>query len=366
MTVVKNVVKDRVFQITAILAVLSLFLARPHLADINFSTLWSLLGMMTIIQIFEYLHVLDYLTYRLTSHATNSRQLSWFFVLLSFVGAMFLTNDMAVLTCIPLYLRIARKYDLPEIIPVTAIAIAANLGSALTPFGNPHNIFLMSKFHISLGQFGAWVWPLVIADVIFLALLSSLVPKRPVPTVPIVDIRINPRPTTITCIAALLVFVAVFGVIPQWVAALVVVALAAMMDHRILGQVDYAIIFTFVGFFVIVSDISQVPVVVSTLKHLETSPVSVYLTSIVTSQVISNVPSTVLVARFSNQVAALFYGTNIGGLGTLVASLCNLLAFKQYGLYSRRSKTRFLVFFTFINFVALAVMGVLGWWLLVR
>ena len=150
---IKSILKDRLLQITAVLAVLSLIMARPRLADINFDTLWSLTAMMILIQIFNYLHILDYCAYRLTGYANNTRQLVWLFLVLGFVSAMFLTNDVAVLTLVPLYLYVAKQYKLPEILPVTLITMAANLGSAITPFGNAHNIFVLAKFHVSAMQF---------------------------------------------------------------------------------------------------------------------------------------------------------------------------------------------------------------------
>ncbi|WP_127849001.1 SLC13 family permease [Lacticaseibacillus hulanensis] len=358
MTVVKTIVKDRVFQIAAIIAVLSLFLARPRIADINFTTLWSLLGMMTVIQIFEYLHVLDFIAYRMTAGAHTARQLTWFFVMLSFVAAMFLTNDMAVLTFMPLYLRVAKKLHLPEIVPATAIAMAANLGSFMTPFGNSHNIFLMSKFKISLLDFGMWVLPLALISVIFLGALMFFIKPKEVPVVPVQDLRINMRLTTITCIVAVLVFLSIFGLLPPWLAALIALVYAALLDRKILLHVDYGIVFTFVAFFIIVSDIQQVPAVAAILIALEHSPSSVYFTSIATSQIMSNVPATVLVAQFTNHIPALFYGTNIGGMGTMIASLCNLLAFKQFGVHaSKEARSKFFVPFTAFNFLGLFIIG---------
>jgi Na+/H+ antiporter NhaD/arsenite permease-like protein len=360
MTAVKTIVKDRVFQITAIIAIISCFAARPRLADINFTTLWSLLAMMTTIQIFEHLHVLDWLAYHMTSRAHNARQLTVLFVMLSFFSAMFLTNDMAVLTFIPLYLRIAKKLDLPEIIPVTAITIAANQGSAMTPFGNAHNIFLMAKFHIPLQDFMLWVGPMLVVAVLFLAALVMLVPKQEVPRVPVKDIRIMARPTAITCVVALIVFASIFDIVPAWVAAVVAIVFAVLLDWHIMGKVDYAIVLTFTGFFIIISNINQIPFISQVLGDIVNTPVSVYLTSIICSQFISNVPTTVLVANFTKHIPALFYGTNIGGLGTLVASMCNLVAFKQYTIYSKKSHGRFLLHFTLINFVALAIIGTVG------
>lgn len=360
MTVVKTIVKDRVFQITAIIAVLSSFAAHPRIEDINFTTLWSLLAMMTTIQIFEHLHVLDFLAYKMTSHAHTARQLTGLFVMLSFFSAMFLTNDMAVLTFIPLYLRIAKKFDLPEIVPVTAITVAANQGSAMTPFGNAHNIFLMAEFKISIADFGLWVGPMLAIALLFLAGLVFLVPKQAIPRVPVKDIAIMRRPTIITCVVALIVFASIFDVLPAWVAAVIAVVFATLLNWRIMAQVDYAIVLTFTGFFIIISNINQIPAVTHVLSAIVNTPVSVYLTSIILSQFISNVPATVLVADFTHHLPALFYGTNIGGLGTLIASMCNLVAFKQYTLYSKKSHSRFLAYFTLINFIALAVIGTVG------
>lgn len=358
--VVTTIVKDRVFQITAIIAIISCFAARPRLADINFTTLWSLLAMMTTIQIFEHLHVLDWLAYHMTSRAHNARQLTALFVMLSFFSAMFLTNDMAVLTFIPLYLRIAKKLDLPEIVPVTAITIAANQGSAMTPFGNAHNIFLMAEFHLPMASFLLWVGPMLAIAVIFLTLLVLLVPKKEVPRVPVKDIHIMARPTAITCVVALIVFASIFDVVPAWVAAVIAIVFAVLLDWHIMGTVDYAIVLTFTGFFIIISNINQIPLISQVMGSIIKTPLSVYLTSIICSQFISNVPTTVLVANFSKSMPALFYGTNIGGLGTLVASMCNLVAFKQYTIYSKKSHGRFLKYFTLINFVALAVIGTVG------
>ncbi len=358
MAAFKTIVKDRVFQIAAIIAVISLFFARPKMADISFTTLWSLIGMMTVLQIFEHLHVLDFLAYRMTTGANNARQLTGFFVVLSFFAAMFLTNDMAVLTFMPLYLRIARKLKLPEVVPATAIAIAANTGSYMTPFGNTHNIFLMATFHIPLIDFMKWVIPLFIVCALFLAGMLWFVKPIPVPRVPAEDLRINTRLTGFTTVIALIVFASVLDFIPAWVAAIIAIAYSLLVDYKILENVDYAIVFTFAAFFIIVSDIKQVPAVSNLLHTIIHGPTSVYLTSIATSQFISNVPATVLVSQFTHHLAALFYGSNIGGLGTMVASMCNLLAFKQFGTYASHEKRhKFFVPFLVLNFIGLIIIG---------
>ncbi|MCI1986323.1 MAG: cation transporter [Lactobacillus sp.] len=364
MTVINNIVKDRVFQITAVLAVLSLFFARPRLEDINFSTLFSILGMMTVIQIFEYLHILDYFAYRLTSRATSNRQLTWMFVLLAVVAGMFLTNDVTVLTLVPLYLRIAKKFSLPEILPVTLIGMAANFGSAFTPFGNTHNIFLMNHYGINVGTFFTWSIPLLAASLVLLAIFIFFIKKTPLPNVPAQDIHIQTRPTIVTIIVALVIFGGVLEFIPSWVGAVCALVLAFAYNKKILLDVDYGIVLTFGGFFMIVSVLRQLPWVVTLISGLVATEHSVFLTSIFSSQIISNVPSTVLIAKFTNFQEALFLGSNIGGLGTVVGSMCNLLVFKEYTNWGNKDAGRFFLGFSALNFLGLVILALLGWGIL--
>ncbi|WP_461215582.1 SLC13 family permease [Lacticaseibacillus sp. GG6-2] len=361
MTVIKNIAKDRVLQITAALAVLSLFFARPRLADINFSTLFSILGMMTVIQIFEYLHILDYFAYRLTSRAKTTRQLTWMFVLLALGAGMFLTNDVTVLTLVPLYLRIAKKFNLSEILPVTLIGMAANFGSAFTPFGNTHNIFLMNHYGINVATFFTWSIPLLIASLLLITLFVFFIRPTPLPATGVEDIRIQTRPTIVTVIVALIIFGGVLEFIPSWVGAVAAIALAFAFNKKILLDVDYAVVLTFGGFFVIVSVLRQLPWVVTLISGLVATEHSVFLTSIFSSQIISNVPSTVLIAKFTNFQEALFLGSNIGGLGTVVGSMCNLLVFKQYTEFGNKDAGRFFLGFSFLNFLGLAILAGLGW-----
>lgn len=361
---IKSILKDRLLQITAVLAVLSLIMARPRLADINFDTLWSLTAMMILIQIFNYLHILDYCAYRLTGYANNTRQLVWLFLALGFVSAMFLTNDVAVLTLVPLYLYVAKQYKLPEILPVTLITMAANLGSSITPFGNAHNIFVLAKFHVSAMQFFSWTIPIAIFSVVMASAYTFILKPTPIDHISTQKIYIPPRPTILAIIAALIVFAGVLGFIPSWVGTIVTAVLATALKPNIMSKVDYATILTFLGFFIIVSDVSQNAIVKTTIASLVTTPSSVYFGTIGVSQFISNVPTTVLFAKFTHHVAALLYGANIGGLGTLVGSMANLLAFKQYTRYGTIDSRKFLIRFTALNLLTLAIFTLFGWFVI--
>lgn len=138
------------------------------------------------------------------------------------------------------------------------------------------------------------------------------------------------RPTMFAIAVACVVFAGVIGLVPAWLGAVLAIALSLALDPKDMRDVDYAVVLTFAGFFIIVSVVGQIPWVIHFLAGLENSEESVYLSGVFTSQVISNVPSTVLLARFTGYVEALFYGSNIGGVGTLVGSMANLLVFKQY------------------------------------
>ena len=364
MTVIKNIAKDRILQVTVVLTIVSLFFARPRIQDINFHTLFSILAMLTIIQIFSYLHVLDVLAYKLTTSARTTRRLAAIFTYLSVIAAMFLTNDITVLTLIPLYLTIAHKHHLPEILPVTLIGMGANIGAAFTPWGNPHNIFIVNTYSVSPNKFFGWSIPLLIASLILISCLLLFVKNTPIPTVPLEDIKISWRPTVLTVFVAIFLFFAIFNVIPAYVPPILAIILALFINPRILLHLDYALLLTFTCFFIFISDIQQIPFIVAIVQGAMSSRDSVYFTSIISSQFISNVPSTILIGKFTNFAESLFLGSNIGGFGSIVGSMANMLVFKTFAENGTVSKSRFFWIFSALQFFGLFVLGIFGWLIL--
>lgn len=191
MTVLKNIFKDRIFQISLVITIISLFFARPRISDINFHTLYSVTAMLCLIQIYAYLHVLDILAYKLTSLADNTRKLTLLFTLLSVLSGMFLGNDITVLTLIPLYLNVAKKYQLPQIYPTTLIGMGANIGAAFTPWGNPHNIFIVSNYNVPANVFFAWSTPYLIVSLVILIATCFFLPKDHIPVNQTENIHVN-------------------------------------------------------------------------------------------------------------------------------------------------------------------------------
>src|SRR5699024_9409910 len=242
MTVIINIAKDCMLQITVFITIISLFFAQPRLVVINFHTLNSIFTITTNILIFYLLHFLNVLAYKLTASARSTRRLTAIFTILSIVSAMFLTNDITVLTLIPLYLTIAKRHNLPEILPVTLIGMGANIGAAFTPWGNPHNIFVVNRYNVSPLKFFSWSLPLLLVSLIIVLLFIFFVKDKPIPTVPLEDIRISVRPMVLTIAVSIFFFFGVFNIVPAYVPAIVAVILALIINPSIMLHVDYALL----------------------------------------------------------------------------------------------------------------------------
>ncbi|WEV39721.1 SLC13 family permease [Lactobacillus sp. ESL0684] len=360
MTVLKKIANDRILQITAVVTIISLFFARPRLEDINLHTIFSVAAMLVIIQIYAYLHVLDVLAYKLTSIADNTRKLNILFTLLAIIAGMFLGNDITALTLIPLYLNIAKKYNLPQILPVTLIGMGANIGAAFTPWGNPHNIFLVSKYSVSALKFFSWSLPYLIASLIIAFIIFHFIPRKQIPIQKTTPVKISVRPTIITTMVFAFFFLGVFKVVNVAWPMIAAIILALLINPKILLRVDYALLLTFTCFFIFISDIQQIPVIVTLIHTMINSEGSTYLTSIVSSQIISNVPATILVGKFTPYAEALFLGSNIGGFGSPIGSMANMLVLKTFTENGTVSKGEFFKKWLLMQIAGLVILTIIG------
>lgn len=361
MTVLKKIFSDKILQITVVVTVISLFFARPRLADINLHTIFSVAAMLIIIQIYAYLHVLDVLAYKLTSIADNMRKLNILFTLLAIISGMFLGNDITALTLIPLYLNIAKRCDLPQILPVTLIGMGANIGAAFTPWGNPHNIFLVSKYSVTALEFFSWSLPYLLAAVVITFIIFHFIPQKKIPVQDIKQINISVRPTVITTAVFALFFLGVFKVINVAIPMIVAAVLALIINPRILLKIDYALLLTFTCFFIFISDIQQIPMIVTLIHTMVNSETSTYFTSIISSQIISNVPATILVGKFTTFAKALFLGSNIGGFGSPIGSMANMLVLKTFTQNATVSRSEFFKKWLLMQYAGLIVLTLIGW-----
>lgn len=278
-------------------------------------------------------------------------------VYITFIGSMFLANDMALITFLPLGFILLEETGNGKHMAFTFIMqnIAANLGGMLTPFGNPQNLYLYSKFNIPTGEFMA-ILAIPFALSVFLITLACILAVRREPvSLSSGDI---PKPPAGRSILYLILFaysiIIVFRVIPYWTGLILIPAVLLLADRRALGMVDYPLLFTFFCFFIFAGNMSRIEAINSLLSGLLAK--NTLLVSVLSCQVISNVPSAILLSRFTGNYRELLVGVNIGGTGTLIASLASLITYREYSSRNPGKSGKYLALFSAYNFGFLIIL----------
>lgn len=364
--------KDPILIISGILAVISCFIVPPdaaYIGYINFRVLAILMSLMLVVAVLLRIGTFDFLTDRLLHKLTTSRSICLLLTTLSFIMAMFLTNDVTLVTLVPFSIAVLKSFDDRKTLMFTLIlmTVAANLGSMLTPIGNPQNLYLYTNYRMELLPFIKLMLPysafslvLTAAGVFFLCKNKRSEYKN------ITEVPVPDRKKLIVCVLLFAVCVLAVAGIINWIVMFAAVCLViAILDRKAFKYVDYALLLTFVFFFVLIGNIGRIQAVYDALsKVVSISPV---LTAVAASQVISNVPAAMLLSAFTDNGEALVVGTNLGGLGTLIASMASLITYKFYSATPREQKNTgigYLPAFTVVNVVFLALL--LGLWALLR
>ena len=361
--------KETVLCIAAVLAVISAFLVPPskeYIDYIDFRVLALLFCLMLVVSGLQNIGVFDSLAQRLLKKVKNTRQLILLLTALCFLSAMFITNDVALITFVPFTIMILSMAGQEALlIPSVALqTIAANMGSMLTPIGNPQNLYLYSYFELSIGTFLLYMLPLTLVAALLLILAIYLMKNQPLSTLP----ESLPDPTPETVIpqvipkAKLTAYLILFAVciacvirVLSWPVMLAILVVAVLfLDIKSFLKADYLLLLTFVCFFVFIGNVKQLPAVTELLRSLIEK--RELLMGILSSQIISNVPAAILLSGFTTDARALLYGIDLGGLGTLIASLASVISFKLYGNSKGASKGAYLKTFTIYNLVFLLIL----------
>lgn len=325
-----------------------------YLDYIDFRVLGLLWCLMAVVAGFRSCGVFDWLTHHILKATHSGRTLAVLLVLLPFFTSMAVTNDVALLTFVPFTLLLLGQLGQSNtLIPLLVLqTIAANLGSMATPVGNPQNLYLYAYYSLSAGQFFSTILPFVLLSLLCLAAASLPVLPRSL-SIPDQSAAVQLPVKKLAGFIALflLCLLSVFRVLDWRILVLVVLLGLLLLDRSLLKAPDYGLLVTFICFFLFSGNLGQIPAVRDLLQSLLSR--STLLTSALTSQVISNVPSAVLLSNFTSDWKGLLLGTNIGGLGTPVASLASLISLKLY-LGSPGAKIgRYLAAFTAANVVGL-------------
>ena len=359
---------ETVLCVSFLLAVLSAFVIKPdrlYLTYPDYRTIALLFCLMIIVAGFQSLGIFRMLGRFLITRAGSIRGLSVVMILLCFFSSMVITNDVTLITFVPFTILVLRMSGRVERILKLVVleTIAANLGSMATPIGNPQNLYLYSVSDLTAGEFMQAVLPYAGLSLILLVLVVFAGKDEPLLDVSVKDesgkraekkagrVLGQAVPLLILLILCLLV---VFRILPYQPVLICVILVILVINRKLYLSVDYFLLLTFLCFFVFIGNMKRIPQVsellVSVVQGRE------LLTGIITSQIISNVPAAILLAGFSSDFSALLTGVNLGGLGTLIASLASLISFKFFAKEYPDKKGAFLKEFTIWNLLFLLVL----------
>ena len=316
---------ETIFCISLILAIVSCFFVLPsidYLNYINWETIILLFVIMVFVEILKNLAVFEIFVRKLLNKVKNTRGLVLFLVFTCFFSSIFITNDVSLIIFVPFTLLALKKVDRLDLIifAVSLETIAANVGCMVLPIGAPHNIVMYTVSHIPFQSFFLLLLPYIIVSVVFLIVLSIFIPSDAVSLPSMGKIEID------------------------WEGFL----------KRVFLGVDYFLLLTFIALFILIGNLENIPFFNSFFRQWIMGNEVIF--AIVSSQIISNVPAAILLSGFSTNYEAIIVGINIGGLGSLIASMANLISYKILIREHDEFKVKYLIVFTVLNVILLLIL----------
>lgn len=353
--------REAVLVISFVCALLSMLAVPPDAAYagyIDLRVLCLLFCLMAVVAGLQQCGLFTVLAQRLLTGRKQLRLLYLALVLLPFFCSMLITNDVALITFVPFTVlvlgRIGRMEALIRVVVLQTLA--ANLGSMATPVGNPQNLFLCSYYGLSFGAFVRVVLPLTLVSLVALSVAALWTRGETIEiTFPQQEHIAQPRLFLLLCLLFVLCLLSVVHVLHYGITTAAVALCLLLFARGLFARVDYALLFTFVCFFIFAGNIGRIDAVRSALELLLER--STYWTSVLASQVISNVPAAVLLSGFTDNWRALLAGVDVGGLGTPIASLASLISLKLYLRAENASLPRYLLVFTLANIAGLVLLS---------
>ncbi len=348
-----------VFLIATLLAVITSIIIPPdkeYFGYVDFKTLSCLLATLCVVCALKNIKFFTILARKIIHSTPNFRICVLALLYITFIGSLFIANDMALITFLPLGWYVLHDTGNEKYTPWLFVLqnIAANLGGMLTPFGNPQNLYLYTKFNIPTLEFmGIMLWPFLLS-VTLLTLSVFFFPKDKMELKGTEYFVFKPERSAIYLILFTLSILMVFSVIPYYIGLAIIVISVLILDRYALLRVDYFLILTFFIFFVFAGNMSRIVVIRDLLSGLLERNTLVF--SALSCQFISNVPSAILLSQFTDNYRELLLGVNIGGTGTIIASLASLITFSEYCRCVEGGKKKYFAVFTLLNVLFLGIL----------
>ena len=361
--------KNFVMIVAMLAATVTMFIVPPdmeYLGYFDLKTLTCLFCVLAVVCALKNINFFYTLARKIIQIFKNIRIAILALVYITFIGSMLIANDMALLTFLPLGFFVLSTTDKRKYMAFTYIMqnIAANLGGMLTPFGNPQNLYLYSYFEIPALEFMQIMAPPFVLSVVLIT-VCCLIFVKPEP-LGIADEPVQlPRGRTVLYLLLFtLSILIVFRGIPYWIGLIVIPVILLIADRKALKMVDYPLLLTFVFFFIFSGNMARIEAVRQLFSMLLEK--STLLFSVASCQVISNVPSAILLSQFTTNYRQLLLGVNIGGVGTLISSLASLITFREYTKRNPKKGGYYMLMFTGFNVAFLIILtgfALLGDWL---
>lgn len=361
--IINFIKKETILCVAILLGLLSMLLVHPdreYITYINTDTLILLFCLMAVMAGLDSIGIFSMAGAQLLKRVHSSRTLELVLVLLCFFTSMAVTNDIALITFVPFTLQVFKmtgSRDMKRLVSIVVMqTVAANLGSMLTPIGNPQNIYLYSVSGMGMGGFFSVTLPYTVLA--FVLLIFFIVFKK---NESIKDIEVaydksafSIKKTVLYAVLFVLSLCALGRLLPYIVLLAIVLIALIIFDRKIFKNIDYTLLLTFVGFFVFTGNIGRVESINNFIA--QTINGSEVVISVLLSQIISNVPAALLLSGFTEKWNYLIIGTDLGGLGTLIASMASLISYKYIAKNYSQLRLKYLCRFTVVNLVFLAVL----------
>ncbi len=330
----------------------------------DWKTLACLFSVLAVVCALKNIRFFTILAHKIVSLTGNLRAAVIALIYITFIGSMLIANDMALLTFLPLGYYVLHATDNERYMaPVFILQnIAANLGGMLTPFGNPQNLYIYSYFNIPTGEFMKIMLPVFLMAIAMITVCCLFFPGHAIELTDKTVSKLPPKRTMLYLLLFALSIVMVFRVIPYWIGLSVIAIGIGLADRDAMKKVDYPLLLTFFCFFIFAGNMSRIPLINQMMTAwMAKEPLWI---SIGSCQVISNVPSAILLSRFTGDYRSLLLGVNIGGTGTLIASLASLITFREYTSHNPGKAGRYIAIFSAFNFAFLIVLALFSQFLL--
>ena len=329
---------------------------RQYIGYFDFKTLTCLFCVLAVVCALKNIKFFYILADKIVRVFKNAKMCVLALVYITFIGSMLIANDMALLTFLPLGYFVLTAASKHKYMAFTFIMqnIAANLGGMLTPFGNPQNLYLYSKYNIPNLEFISIMALSFLFSIIIITVCCLIFVKSEPLKLKDEAMLLNKKRTALYLTLFALSIVIVFRVIPYWVGLIIIPPVLLVFDRKALESVDYGLLFTFVFFFIFAGNMARIDIVRDLFSSLLNK--NTLLVSIASCQFISNVPSAILLSQFTENYKDLLVGVNIGGVGTLISSLASLITFREYVKHNPGKTRYYIAIFSAFNFAFLIIL----------